>query len=152
MTILGQNLSGKKLIVEIISLMFFLLFLYAAFNKLFDFQNFKIQISQSPLLTSYAGMVVWIIPSIEIIIAVLIIIPKYRLTGLYLSFALMFIFTAYIIAILNFSNHIPCGCGGILGNLQWQEHLIFNIVFVLLGIAGVSLETIDNNKKEFISS
>ncbi len=141
-----KNVSGRKLLVEIISSLFFLLFLYAAFNKILDFQNFKIQISQSPLLTSIASPIAWFIPVIEIVIALLVIIPKYQLIGLYSSFALMFMFTAYIITILNYSDHIPCGCGGILGHLQWHEHLVFNIFFVLLGVTGILLKTNEFSK------
>lgn len=141
MVILAQNQFSKKNIVEIISCLFFFLFLYAAFNKILDYQNFKIQISQSPILTSFANQVAWFIPMVEIVIAILAIIPKYRIIGLYASFGLMFLFTAYIIAILNFSDHIPCGCGGILGHLQWKQHLIFNIVFVVFGIIGIFLHT-----------
>ena len=142
----------RQVIVEIISCLFFLLFLYAAVNKFLDYQNFKIQIGKSPLLTSFSNQVAWAIPSIEIVIAFVVIMPKTRSIGLYASFGLMFLFTAYIIAILNFSDHIPCGCGGILGHLQWHEHLIFNTVFVLLGIAGIFLETKTNNEKGLKSS
>jgi hypothetical protein len=141
MEIQTNNLVSKQLMVEIISCLFFLLFLYAAANKILDFQHFKIQLSQSPLLTSFANQVAWLIPTVEIVIAVLAILPKTRLLGMYASFGLMFMFTAYIIAILNFSDHIPCGCGGILGHLQWHEHLIFNIFFVLLGFTGILIET-----------
>lgn len=52
----------------------------------------------------------------------------------------MVIFTAYIVVILQFSEEIPCACGGVLQSLGWKEHLIFNIVFSLIALTGVLLE------------
>jgi hypothetical protein len=52
----------------------------------------------------------------------------------------MVMFTAYIVAILNFSNYVPCSCGGVLEKLGWREHLIFNSAFVVLGLIGIVLQ------------
>jgi hypothetical protein len=57
-------------------------------------------------------------------------------------------FTAYIITILNFSEYIPCSCGGILQNMTWKTHLVFNIGLVLLSIAGILIETYSKNAEE----
>jgi len=62
---------------------------------------------------------------------------RFRLLGLYASFSLMVMFTAYIIAITKFSDYIPCSCGGVLQNMSWNQHLIFNIGFILLAVAGI---------------
>ncbi|HBC05203.1 MAG TPA: hypothetical protein DC015_13665, partial [Aequorivita sp.] len=117
------------------SYLFVLLFLYAAISKLLDFETFTVQLAQSPLLSAYAGVIAWAVPSLEILIAVLLTIPKYRIPALYAAFTLMVMFTAYIYIILNFSDFIPCSCGGVLEKLSWTQHLIFNIVFIIL--AGV---------------
>jgi hypothetical protein len=61
------------------------------------------------------------------------------LWALYASLTLMTIFTAYIIAILQFSYTIPCSCGGVLSKLSWQTHLVFNIGFMVLAAAGILL-------------
>jgi uncharacterized membrane protein YphA (DoxX/SURF4 family) len=57
--------------------------------------------------------------------------------ALYASFGLMVIFSAYIITILNFSEYVPCSCGGILENMSWRQHFWFNAGFVALGALGV---------------
>src|SRR5690606_11815036 len=112
-------------------------FVYAAISKLLDFETFRVQIGQSPLLTSFAGWVAWVIPLLELVVAFILVIPKYRLPALYGCLGLMSLFTMYIIAILNFSDYVPCSCGGILEKLGWREHLIFNIVLVVLAIVGI---------------
>ncbi|HMH31699.1 MAG TPA: MauE/DoxX family redox-associated membrane protein [Puia sp.] len=129
----------KSFIVKIISFLFIFLFIYAAASKFIDFQKFRVELGQSPLLTAMADWIAWIVPILEIFISALLAAQKFRLAGLYASFSLMVIFTAYIITITHFSEYIPCSCGGILATLTWNQHLIFNLAFVLLGIIGVLL-------------
>lgn len=129
--------NKKEIAVDIISALFVMLFLYAAFTKLLDYEKFRVQIGQSPLLTAFAGFVAWFIPAVEILIAIMLIFSRTRLGALYASFSLMVMFTCYIVAITQFSDYVPCSCGGVLEKLGWTEHLIFNIVFVLLAIAAI---------------
>jgi uncharacterized membrane protein YphA (DoxX/SURF4 family) len=129
----------KKIAIEIICSLFIILFVYAAVTKILEFEKFKVQLSQSPMLTAFSNWIAWLIPSIEILIAISLSLPKTRIWGLYASLALMVMFTAYIVAILNFSYYIPCSCGGILERLGWEEHLAFNIIFVLHAISGIVL-------------
>lgn len=127
--------------VDIICYLFFLLFLYSAIDKIYDYENFRVQLGQSPLLTNFAGYVAWLVPSIEIVIAIMLVIPKTVLSGLFASFSLMVMFTAYIIVIMNYSEYIPCSCNGILEGASWKQHLAFNIFFVLLAVGGIVLHT-----------
>lgn len=114
-----------------------LLFTYAAVSKLLDFENFQIQLAQSPLLSAFAGFISYSVIFIEFIIAVILCIPRIRLLGLYSSLFLMMGFSIYIYLILNFSDFVPCSCGGILEKLGWHEHLIFNLSSVLLLIIAI---------------
>lgn len=127
----------KIIIIETICFLFIVLFVYAAASKLADVEQFRVQIGNSPLLTDFAGVIAWIIPIGEIVVAIALAIPRLRLAALYAAFSLMIMFTAYIIIILNFADHVPCSCGGVLEKLGWTEHLIFNIVFVLLALVGI---------------
>lgn len=102
-----------------------------------DFENFQVQLAQSPLLSAYAGFISYAVIISELVIAVLLFIKSKRLMGLYLSLGIMISFTVYIFLILNYSDFIPCSCGGILEKLGWTEHLIFNIVCVMMALAGI---------------
>ncbi|MFV8347187.1 MauE/DoxX family redox-associated membrane protein [Flavobacterium sp. ZB4P13] len=124
-------------VVRVICYLYMLLFTYAAFGKLLDFVNFKVQLGQSPLLSAFVEYISWAVPVTELLIVVLLAIPRFRLIGLFASFSLMVMFTAYIYIILNYSSFIPCSCGGILEKLGWKEHLLFNVVFVLLAVIGI---------------
>ena len=127
----------KKVIIEISCYAFVILFTYAAISKLIDLRLFKAQVSQSPLLIDHAEAIVWLVPIAELLISGLLLIPKTRLVGLYLSFGTMVAFTTYIIAILKFSDYVPCSCGGILSSMGWTSHLVFNLAFVLLAIIAI---------------
>lgn len=130
----------KNTIIEIICLLFIILFVYAAGSKMMDYENFRIELGKSPILTTFADWIAWMVPSIEIAIAVMLSVPRWRLTALYASFSLMAAFSAYIVAILNFSDYIPCSCGGILQNMSWKQHLVFNIGFMLLALLAILID------------
>lgn len=132
-------IKNKTVAIDIISGLFILLFMYAALSKVLDFQKFNVQIGKSPLLSPFSHWIAWLIPSIEITIAILLLLKRVQLIALYASFCLMIIFSAYIIAILNFSEYIPCSCGGILENMTWIQHFWFNILFVILSAVSVLL-------------
>lgn len=123
---------SKKHFVLVVAYLYVLLFVYAAVSKLLDFETFTLQLAQSPLLSSYAVTIAWLVPGVEILISIFLMIPRFRHFALYASYLLMVMFTTYIIIILNFSDFIPCSCGGVLEKLGWGEHLIFNIVFIVL--------------------
>lgn len=127
----------KVIATEAIVLLFVLLFVYASVSKLLDFENFQVQLGQSPLISSFAGFLSWIVPLFELFIAALLLVRRTRIYGLYLSFLLMVFFTIYIYTILNYSESIPCSCGGILERMSWKEHLWFNVLFVVLAVLGL---------------
>jgi uncharacterized membrane protein YphA (DoxX/SURF4 family) len=141
----------KEVIVEIVCFLFILLFVYAALTKLLDYEKFQVQIGQSPLLSSLSGFIAWFIPSVEIVVSIMLALPRFRAIGLYMAFTLMVLFTGYIIAILNFNGHVPCSCGGVLEKMGWTEHLIFNIVFVLFAAVGILLHSKEENKEHVMA-
>jgi uncharacterized membrane protein YphA (DoxX/SURF4 family) len=137
----------KNNLVIIISYLYVLLFVYAAVSKLLDFNTFQVQLGQSPLLSAFAGWVSWTVVLSELLIAGLLLFDKTKNVALYLAFALMVMFTAYIIIILNFSSFVPCSCGGVLEKMGWTEHLIFNIGFIVLAAVGIILQQKQKLKK-----
>lgn len=137
----------NKITLEIISALLVLLWVYAAVSKLIDYDTFKVQLGKSPLLTQFAGFAAIGVPLVELLISGALIVPKYRQAGLYGSFFLLVMFTAYLIAILNFSYYIPCSCGGILSGLSWNTHIVFNLAFAALAVIGIAIIT--KHKKQY---
>src|ERR1700682_4512856 len=115
-----SNMEKSKIIViDIVTYLFIMLFVYAAVSKLLDFQNFAAQLGRSPMLARFDDWY-WVVPAIEIVISLLLAIPSLQLLGLYASFSLMTMFSAYIVSIIKFSEYIPCSCGGVLQKMSWS--------------------------------
>ena len=134
----------RKLFIELPAVLLVALFTYAAISKLLQYDTFQYQLGQSPFVTGYAHLIVWALPLSELLIAALLVIPGTRLTGFYLSYAMMLAFTIYIYAMLHYSYFVPCSCGGILSQMNWDQHFIFNIVFTMIALAGIFLMPIKN--------
>jgi len=130
----------RNLTIEIISSLLILLFVYTAISKLFDYTAFKNVLSRSPLIASKAGIVALALPITEGLVSLLLFVPRTRLWGFYGSVAIMSVFTLYLAYMINFTPKLPCSCGGVLKQMTWNQHLIFNIFFLALSIAGLVLE------------
>lgn len=140
-------MQTRKITVEVIAILFIILWIYAGLSKLLDYDTFKFQLGRSPYTENITGFVAWTLPIGEIVIAFLLVIKSTRLIGLYLSFFTMLMFTGYIYAMLNYSHYVPCSCGGILSEMDWDTHLIFNIVFTIIGLLGVMIHG-NNGQRE----
>lgn len=130
----------RAIVVEIIAFLFVILFLYTGISKLMDYGIFREQLAESPILKPVAPVVAIGLPILEFVLAAMLIVPRWRLKGFYASTALMIAFTLYIIALMLWADHLPCSCGGVLAQLSWGEHIVFNSVYIVLGIVGIILE------------
>ncbi|HEY9258034.1 MauE/DoxX family redox-associated membrane protein [Chitinophaga sp.] len=127
-----------SIIYEVVVLLFILMFLYAAFNKIFSFEVYKLQLDTQPFDDKFTSLLAVAIPSAEILVSLLLIIPKTKTLGLYLATFLMVVFTGYIILIkVNYFGMTPCGCGGVITHLTWTQHLWFNLFFLVGGISAI---------------
>jgi len=136
----------RKTITSIINAVLILLFVYAATSKLLNYGLFRFQLSKSPYLADFAGTISWLLPFTELAVVFLLITVRLRKAGLYASLILMLLFTGYIFAILNYAEHIPCSCGGVLSHLSWSQHMIFNVLIILLIIAAILLDPAETNE------
>ena len=124
---------------DIVSSIVMLLFLYTSISKFLDQQLFKNVLLASPLLRPVAGIIAKVLPLLEIAIAVLLFIPSSRVTGLYTSALLILSFTIYLGYMIIFIPALPCSCGGVIRYLTWQQHIVFNLCFILLSFVGIYL-------------
>jgi len=136
---MGTPTFRYQILIKGISLLFMILFVYAATSKLLSYEQFQIQLRKSPFISSYSILLAWMIPFVEYVIVGLFIIPKYISIAFYFSFSILILFTVYIGLVLNLSDHIPCSCGGIISNMGWKEHFVFNISFIILALIGIMI-------------
>jgi hypothetical protein len=130
----------KTILVDIIAYFFIILFLYTGVAKLMEVNVFKEQLVSSPFLGSIAGIVTWALPIGEILLAIALFIPRFRLKALYATLALMSFFTIYVVVILFVDNQLSCSCGGIIEELSPKEHVLFNGACVVLSAVAIAAE------------
>lgn len=126
----------NKIYVPGISYFLVVLFVYTAVSKLLDIGIFQSQMAQSEMLQPYTNLLSWLVPLSELVLAGLLLSKPTRSIGLMGSFVLMLGFSFYVYLIMTYSPSLPCSCGGILQEMDWPAHLIFNLsVSLLTGLA-----------------
>jgi len=126
----------RNLTIGIAVYTFIVLFLYTGLSKIADHHVFFVALQGSPLIKPYAKLISVLVPLVELIIVCLLLIPRTKVIGLYSSFFLMVLFTAYLVIILS-GSRLPCSCGGIFYKISWKPHLYLNIFLTALAAAGI---------------
>lgn len=131
---------------ETICILLIALFGLTALDKTIRFERFHSELGKSPFLMEYSTLIAYGTPIVEALVVILLLTDRFRIVGLYMSVFLMSLFTAYIYVLLNYSYYKSCLCSAALESLSWQQHLIFNIVFLVLAIIGVIIEETNQQK------
>jgi hypothetical protein len=138
----------RKTVIEILSSLLILLFVYASVSKWLDFHTYIGEINNQPFPNWMTPALVWLIPLTEVSIALLLMFGKTQLLGFWASLILMSMFTIYtILILLKFFGRVPCSCGGVIEKLSWKQHLFLNLFFVGVAITGIVLR-----KKEALNA
>lgn len=125
---------------EIIIILLVLLFAYTGTSKLLENNIFQIQIFRATFSEWLTPLIAWGLPVAELILAVLLVIDRTRLTALWISFVLLILFTLYIIGMLLFNSNLPCKCGGVIKQMGWKTHILFNLCFIALACQGIRMK------------
>lgn len=127
--------------LKLITALLIVLWIYAVGSKLTDVSDFRRGLYNQPFSKEIIRLLLFLLPSSEILASILLIIPKSRFTGLYFSAILLTAFSLYIsFFLLNLWPYIPCSCGGILDSLSWKSHLVFNLCFLSITIYAIYLK------------
>ena len=130
----------RNTIIEVIIFLYAVLLVYTGISKLIDYSTFKEQLSESPILYPFASLIAILLPWTEFLIVLMMIVPRWRLKGFYMSLGIMTVFTLYVIYLLLFSDKLPCSCGGVIGKLSWPQHIILNTSFIATSLIGIILQ------------
>jgi putative oxidoreductase len=130
-----KNLSANSLQI-IAAVLLILLFGYTAVSKILEYDKFVFQLKlvQMPAVALLAPLLGILIPVIELVIVWMLCKDNLRIKGLYASFLLLLVFEIYITTMLLTGEKLPCTCGGIISQMGWKTHLVFNAVFMIISI------------------
>lgn len=123
------------------------LFMYTGYDKLMHIERFIHGVGKIPYAGIFAEYIGWGIPLIEIILALLLIFLGSRGIALKLSVGLMGIFIIYLSLMLLFAENRMCYCGGVIQSMGWTEHLIFNLIWLLLGLWAIRVNQLNDYNK-----
>lgn len=129
----------KPILLNFLSALLILLFVYTGVSKLLDHRFFVVTLSKSPLVSWAPTTFSYALPVVELGAGALLLFHQRSRAGWYAAFVLMALFTAYIAFMLLTQSKLPCSCGGALTGLTWSEHLLFNVLFTIISFAGLWL-------------
>jgi uncharacterized membrane protein YphA (DoxX/SURF4 family) len=137
----------KERLVIVIRWICMALFIYTAYAKITDHDRFLTGLARVHLISSIAVFISFAVPVVEIITALLLLIPKTAKIGLYCFATVMTGFTIYIISAMVWEKKLPCHCGGAIEKLSWSQHIWFNLAFILLVIFALRLIKLNTSLK-----
>lgn len=133
-------MNRKRTSLQLICLLLVSLWVYTAVSKLQEPEVFQAQLHLQPFPERVADLLVWLLPLVELVAAVLLFSKRNWAAGLGLSFVLMLLFTGYVALVLAGAwGYVPCACGGVISSLDWKQHLLFNLFFTALAGTGILL-------------
>lgn len=127
----------KSYYFEVIEYMVLFIFLFSVVDKIINFSEFHVRFARIEIISQYK---LWYfsvgIIGMEILGITLFLIDKFRLLGLYVFFSLLFIFSIHLFQIIS-NNADACSCGGIFDFISLPQHLLVNIICLVLLIFSI---------------
>ncbi|WP_282637684.1 MauE/DoxX family redox-associated membrane protein [Sphingobacterium thalpophilum] len=124
------------LIVFIIQIGLFALFMISVYQKIKNFETFMDTLIGTNLF--YVNSVKYFAMAVIIAeLAIAFFLLAYRKIGFYLTILLFVVYTLYIIIIELYYFYPSCGCGGIMAQLPFKEHLTLNLIYIILAAISV---------------
>lgn len=131
----------KQTAIGIISALLILLFGYTGLSKLLRLKVFSKDMYNQPFPSWLSETITYTLPPLECVIALLLFFDTTRRLALWASGVLMGTFTLYTALVLaHIFSRTPCGCGGVIRNLSWPQHMVFNIAFTALTIFALVMQ------------
>lgn len=125
----------RQTIIEIISSIFLLVFVYIASNNLIHYSSFKSVLGGAPPFVGHVGVAALAIPITAGLVSILLFIPRTRLWGMYGALALTLLFTFYMAWITWFTPN-ACPCDGLLKrNLGFSDKMVVLTWLLAAGLA-----------------
>lgn len=131
-----MNSKAKHIIRQSIRIFLMVFWIYVAVDKLLALDAFHSALQRQPLPPMLIDLLYWMLPVIELLIAVLFI-GRYKRHAYLLSSILLFSFSVFIaLGLVGFYAKRPCGCASVLTQLSWSWHLVVNLILLSLSILG----------------
>lgn len=122
----------KEVVKKAICIVFVIIFVYAAIDKIWDHSKFVSQLGFSPFM--FPGMDIALSKSVVVLLILSIILLLLNPPDMVFSTLVIAAFTVYIIAVLTIAPFVPCSCIGLSDRFTWHQQLYINIVLLVLSM------------------
>ena len=130
-----KQYNRKSRLIQVVCGLLIFLLVYTALSKLVSFTEFKLRLRLQPGVGEQYNVVAVVLPVAELLVAAMLLIPRFRKTGLWLAVLMMGFFTAYTGYLIAFkADRLPCACGGIISALSWRGHFFVNLGFLVIAM------------------
>ncbi|MCT1523665.1 MauE/DoxX family redox-associated membrane protein [Sphingobacterium hotanense] len=137
-------------IIIIAQYSFIVLWGYAAITKLYNWKLSRAEMHMQIFPSWVGDILFWLIPLAELFLIYLLLDRDKKPIGLKLSTILMGLFTLYLLIGVTGLLGEPCVCAGILKDKSAVFHIIFNMIFIILGVTALVLAYKGRIEKEVI--
>jgi hypothetical protein len=127
----------KNQVVEIITFLLMLDFFYEGIFKIIHLIGYETWLSDKPILKFFYGGLAYIIPVFEIGISILVAIPKYRKTALYIIILSQMIFITWILKIFPFTHLVFNPFHSYFIPPRWFYKIIFSLIVAWLALVAL---------------
>ncbi|MGN0019980.1 MAG: MauE/DoxX family redox-associated membrane protein [Sphingobacterium hotanense] len=135
-----KSIFNISQVYRLIIMLLLALWLPVAIDKILDFAAFRSGILNQPFPDLLGYILIYLLPVLEIATVATLVVSRLQKLGLIMSTTLLIVFSTYIaIALLGAWEQLPCGCGSVINGMNWKQHLIFNLIFLIISIWGLYL-------------
>lgn len=139
----------KKAILHIPYLTLIMIWTYTGLEKLIRFEQSRIAFLNQPMPNWLEEYLSFLIPGIELLIAVFLLFSITRWWAYLGSVLLLTVFITYVGLIwVGAFPRVPCNCAGIIESLGWAEHFFLNLMLIGLAVLGLRTESLKSLKFE----
>ncbi|TCD07676.1 hypothetical protein EZ449_14165 [Pedobacter frigidisoli] len=143
-----KYLWTRERLSDICAALLVFLFSYAAISKLMSYNISRKEMLNQVFLHDTAIVLTWLIPVIEFCITIMLLFPQLRKLSFLSALTLLSTFSFYItISMSGIFGRIPCSCGGILGQMSYGIHLLFNTFFMAIAVLGMKISAKKTKRK-----
>ena len=129
--------NTKKIAIP--GILLILLCTYTGFDKIIHWETSRKAFHNQTFPGELAEVLAYAVPTVELLIALLLLFSVSRWWGYLSSILLLTVFTTYVGLIwVGAFPRVPCNCAGILESLGWAEHFWLNSFMIVLSIIGLS--------------
>ncbi|MEN7547343.1 MauE/DoxX family redox-associated membrane protein [Rapidithrix thailandica] len=127
----------KRLFFQVLPQLLAGVMLYTATRQWLDWEAFQGQLLNQPLPKTLSLILTGLLPSVEVLLAGLLLFEKSRPLGFALTMGFMSMTSGYIVLVLSEAfAYVPCSCVGMLDNQPWEVQLALNSSIFFLALAG----------------